>query len=96
MEREKFGIGTIVVHFKREMMSHEDKKAHKARYMYTVLAHATHTETGEKLVIYRSLEDMKEYARPEDMFYSEVDKEKYPDVKQKYRMIPIWEYRESI
>lgn len=54
---------------------------------YIVLDVAEHTETGEKLVIYRALyEDAKLYARPYDMFLSKVDKEKYPNVDQEYRL----------
>lgn len=54
---------------------------------YIVLDVAEHTETGEKLVIYRALYgDNKLYARPYDMFLSKVDREKYPDVEQEYRL----------
>ena len=74
-------VGDIVRHFKREWVS-----ADTSEYLYKVLAFASHTETGERLVIYQGMyEPFKICARPYDMFMSEVDREKYPDVKQKYR-----------
>lgn len=53
---------------------------------YLVEDIATHSETNEKLVIYRALYGSNDlYARPYEMFIEKVDKEKYPNVKQEYR-----------
>lgn len=74
-------VGDIVRHFKREWVS-----ADSSEYLYKVLAFAYHTENGEKLVIYQALyAPFKVCARPFDMFMSEVDREKYPNIRQKYR-----------
>lgn len=74
-------VGDIVQHFKREWVSKETSE-----YFYKVLALAQHTETGERLVIYQALyAPFKVCARPLSMFMSAVDREKYPDIRQKYR-----------
>ena len=53
---------------------------------YLVEDIANNSETKEKYVVYRRLYgDNSLWIRPLDMFLSEVDHEKYPDVKQKYR-----------
>lgn len=57
----------------------------KGMYYY-VLDMATHSETGEKLVVYQKLYDERDmYVRPLEMFCSDVDRDKYPDVKQQKR-----------
>ena len=67
-----FRTGDIVEHFKGNK--------------YLIVAVSTHTESKEKMITYRSIYGGFEYwTRPYEMFMSEVDHEKYPNVAQKYR-----------
>ena len=53
---------------------------------YLVEDIALHSETKEEYVVYRRLYgEGSLWIRQKEMFLSEVDHEKYPNVKQKYR-----------
>lgn len=83
-------IGDLVSHFKRDNYMETTENPNPNMYLYEVKAFATHTETKEELVVYQALYmqdgEFKTYCRPYDMFMSEVDREKYPNAKQKYRL----------
>ena len=61
------------------------KYLHFKGNVYQLLNIATHTETGERFAVYKSMKNDKVWIRPLKMFMSEVDHEKYPHVSQKYR-----------
>ena len=69
----------------REIKINGVYKHFKNKY-YLVVDVAYDSETLEKYVVYRRLYgDGSLWIRPVDMFLSEVDHEKYPEVAQKYR-----------
>ena len=89
MERH-FKPGTIIQHFKRETLSKERLFHEPFAYMYKVIGEGMNTETKEKLLIYQALYGSNViFARPLDMAMGVVDKEKYPDIKQEYRLEEI-------
>ena len=80
----RFRPGDIVQHFKRELLSDEEREGNK--YMYEIVGVATHSETREPMMVYQPLYDgCGMFVRPLEMFLSEVDRKKYPEVKQRFR-----------
>ena len=72
----KLEIGSVYKHFKGNLYRVEDV--------------ATHSETGEKYVVYRQMYGEKSlWIRPLEMFLEEVDHEKHPGSLQKYRFEEI-------
>ena len=64
--------GDVVRHFKGKM--------------YEIVCFAKDSETLETMVVYRALYGEKGvWVRPKEMFFSPVDREKYPDAAQTYR-----------
>lgn len=71
-ERERPAQGSFYQHFKGNL--------------YQIRDIATHSETGEEMVVYQAMyPPFGTWVRPLGMFLEEVDSEKYPEVKQKYR-----------
>ncbi len=77
-QRHKDMIGKTYRHFKGGM--------------YKVVEIAVHSEKADVLVIYQSVKDPTlVWARPLDMFLSDVDKEKYPLARQDKRFEEVRE-----
>lgn len=83
--------GDIVKHFKRETLG----DLNTTEYLYQVIS-VDARETGDygRVVVYKALYNSNNgieikagdvFVRPYDEFMSEVDRVKYPNIKQKYR-----------
>lgn len=84
--KNRFQPGDTVQHFKRGYLTAEELAAEPEKYLYDIVGTAEHTETGKTLMIYRPrYGEGGLFARPLEMFLSEVDREKYPDARQRYR-----------
>ena len=90
MERN-FNKGDIVQHFKRETMTEEQLEKEPNLYLYEIIGIARHIENKEEVVVYKPLYQTEVMngvdfvVRPIDMFMSEIDHTKYPNITQKYR-----------
>ena len=84
MNDNRMNVQAEIRHIKEDMVGYLYK--HFKGGLYVVTDIAVHSETEEPMVIYRSYNDPSlVWCRPLSMFVSEVDHEKYPDVKQLMR-----------
>lgn len=86
-DNERLHVGDEVIHFKHEL----DTPENRDKYIYLIIGTGLHTETNEKMVIYANRCSGEIFVRPYNMFVSKVDKTKYPDIKQVYRLERIIE-----
>lgn len=89
---ENCDLALLTRHFKKDVDYNFDRpipqkgekyKHFKLGKIVTVIGISRHTETEEISVVYEYKGHI--WNRPLEMFMSEVDKEKYPNAKQKYR-----------
>lgn len=89
VDNTRLKTGDVVVHFKRELLSEEEKRSLK--YVYIIEGICLNTDTLDNMVVYRPLYSLDDhckfdcFARPYDDFMGEVDKKRYKNIKQKYK-----------
>jgi hypothetical protein len=80
----------MVINMEDREVRNGDLFQHFKGMLYQIVGVAKHSETRELMVVYQALYgDYAMYVRPLEMFLSEVDKEKYPQVTRKYRFTKI-------
>ena len=92
MEFVRIKNGDIVRHFKKETTD----GSNPYQYLYRVInTDARETDNYNRVVVYEALYDNGEgvkvgdiFVRRYEEFMSEVDRVKYPNIKQKYRFEP--------
>ena len=89
VEREMFKPGEIIRHFKRDFCTEEELNANK--YLYKVVGIFVHTETHTTMLGYQALYfPFTSFVRPlvdgDTAAMGFVDKDKYPEAKQTFRL----------
>ena len=90
-DKENCDLALLTRHFKKDVQQDIERKVviggkyrhFKIGKIVTVIGVSRHTETEEVTVVYDYEGTL--WNRPIEMFMSEVDREKYPNTKQKYR-----------
>lgn len=58
---------------------------HFKGHLYQIICLGKNSETKEEMVVYQNIQTKEIWIRNKEMFFSKIDKEKYPNVKEEYR-----------